>query len=291
MTKTQAKKEPRQDSHIRYYRPQSRLETTAFGAAAKLLTEVRRYRSHIATLFGGDFRSAYRGTVLGVLWNVILPLVPISVYILLVNLRVFPRYDGINPSVYIAFNVTLWMMFTGMITRPISVVKSQNQQTMKTAMPMSVAITSSFAQLAFDTLVRIGLVCLLVVAFQQWPIVHLPLFLFSIFAGLVFCLSIGLALAILNVIYPDIDRITNIILQYGLFLSGVIFPVSTLGPLSVLEHTNPFNVFIRSARDYLFFGAYPSVGVLLLWTGGAVFMILAALRFFYIMEHRIREVV
>ena len=126
-------------SPVRFYRPDSRLETTAFGATSALFAQVMRYRSHIATLFGGDFRSSYRGTVLGISWNVILPLVPITVYILLVNLRVFPRYDGINPSVYIAFNVTLWMLLTGMITRPIQVVKSQNQQTMKTAMPMSVS--------------------------------------------------------------------------------------------------------------------------------------------------------
>lgn len=275
----------------RHYRPQSRLDATSVEAVGALAGELSQYRSHIATMFTGDFRSSYRGTLLGVVWNFILPLVPITVYILLVSLKVFPRYDGLTPAVYISFNVTMWMLLTGMITRPMQVVLSRNQETMKTAMPMSVAITSSFAQLCFDTLVRLAFVAALVIAFGQWPMLNVLPFLLALLSGLAFCLALGLTLAIFNVIYPDVDRITNIVLQYGLFLSGVIFPVATLGPLSILENLNPFNVFIRTTRDYMFIGTDAHPEMLWLWTAVAFIMFLIAARFFYIMEHRIREAV
>lgn len=291
MTNAQRPKGSAPSENARYYRPDSRSKGSVFFALASLVREIRKFRSHIATIFMGDFRAAYRGTVLGVFWNIILPLVPITVYILLVNLKVFPQYDGLEPSVYIAYNVTLWMLLTGLITRPIQVVRSQNQNTMKTSMPMSVAIASAFAQLSFDTLVRLGLVVVLVIAFAQWLAPNILVFMLALSTGAIFCLGVGLFLSILNVIYPDIDRFVNIILQYGLFLSGVIFPVSTLGPLAVLEHTNPFNVFIQATRDSLFFGSYARLDVLFCWAGAALVMLLIALRFFYIMEHRIREVV
>lgn len=291
MTNSQPKKVPASDKNVRFYRPDSRSKGSVFHALRALSKEVINFRSHISTIFMGDFKASYSGTVLGVLWNIILPLVPITVYILLVNLKVFPRYDGLEPSVYIAYNVTLWMLFTGLITWPIQVVRSKNQNTMKTSMPMSVAIASSFAQLSFDTLVRLVLVGVLVIAFSQWLSPHIFIFALAFFTGMIFCLGIGLFLSIMNVIYPDIDRVVNIVLQYGLFLSGVIFPVSTLGPLSVLEYINPFNVFIAATRDSLFFGSYPRTDVLFWWAGVAVVILLVALRFFYIMEHRIREVV
>lgn len=291
MKRFSATKNKSGDGRSRHYLPQSRLKTGSFSAAKALGNEIVQFRSHISTMFAADFRKSYHGTVLGILWNFILPLVPITVYILLVNLRVFPLYDGLEPAVYISFNVTMWMLFAGMIMRPMQVVLSRNQETMKTAMPMSVAVSSSFAQLCFETLVRLGLVTVLVVVFAQWPTLHLFPFLLALITGLLFCLSIGLTFAIFNVIYPDINRVTNIFLQYGLFLSGVIFPVSTLGPLAVLENTNPFNVFIRSTRENLFFGTESDPQIVWIWAGVSLVMFLISVRFFYVMEHRIREVV
>lgn len=275
----------------RRYLPDSRMNANPFGAIAAMVAEVWRFRSHISVVFAGDFRSAYRGTKLGVLWNIILPLVPISVYILLVNLRIFPPYEGLSPAVYIGFNVTIWMLLTGMITRPMQVVRQRTQEAMKTSIPLTASITSSFAQLTFDTLVRLCLVAGLVLWLGPVPHVHLPFLLLTLCTGMAFCFSLGLILSIFNMIYPDIDRLTNIVLQYGIFMSGVIFPVSTMGPLAVLENANPFNVFIKSTRDYFFFGTHPDLNILLIWAGSGLLLTLIAGRFFYVMEHRIREVV
>jgi len=171
------------------------------------------------------------------------------------------------------------------------VVQQRTQQSMKTAIPLSAEITSSFAQLCFETLVRGVLVAILVAIFGPVPAVHLPWLLFTIIAALFFCLSIGLLLSIFNKVYPDVNRLVGIFLQYAIFLSGVIFPVSTLGPLAVLENSNPFNVFIKSARDFMFFGTHADLQPLLIWAGVAAVLTLIAGRFFYVMEHRVREIV
>lgn len=276
---------------VKHYTPASRMSVGPLSAMKAIVAEIVRYRSHIKTLFGSDFRNAYRGTVLGLFWNIILPLVPVTVYMFLVLLKVFPQYDGIAPSVYIGFNITVWMLLTGVIQRPINIVKSQNRKAMKTSMPMSAAISSSFAQLCFDTLIRFILLVGLVIWAAQWPQLNLPMLMLALCSSLLFCLSLGLMLAIFNIIYPDVDRVVSIVLQYGLFLSGVIFPVTTLGPLSVLEHTNPFNVFIQAMRDYSFVGTMANTTPLWIWSGLSFIMIFVAVRFFYVMEHRIRELV
>src|SRR5690606_29008948 len=141
---------------------------------------------------------------------------------------VFPRLEGISPEVFIGFNVTLWYLFTGFIKQPIQIVLSRNASMMKTAMPLSAAIASSFANLTFDTLVRLVLIGVLIVLTASWPVPSAPLALLVMLSGVIFCLGLGLTLSVLNAVYPDISQIVTILLQYGIFLSGVIFPVSSM---------------------------------------------------------------
>ncbi|MEQ8934204.1 MAG: hypothetical protein RIE56_00240, partial [Amphiplicatus sp.] len=189
--------------HIRTYRPDSRFECGPLQAIRALLRETVVFRSHIKMLFLSEFRNAYRGTALGIFWNFALPIVPITVYILLVNLRVLPEYDGMSPAVYIGFNFTLWQLLTGFLRQPIQIVKSRNATMMMTAMPLSAAIVSSFAQLFFDTLARLGFLICMIALLQNWPALTAPLAFAALLCGLIFCLGLGLALAILNAVYPD----------------------------------------------------------------------------------------
>lgn len=273
---------------VRTFVPDSRLTVSAFKAIGSLFSEVWSFRSHVAVTFGSEFRSSYRGTVFGVFWNFVLPLVPLSTYILLVHLRVFPVYDGLDPAVYICFNVTVWSLLTGLIIRPIQVVKSKNKESTRTAQPISVSVVASFARLFFDTLVRVALLCILIVAFAQWPKTNLLMLVPILLSGIILCFSLGLILAVFNVIIPDIERVVGIMLQYGVFVSGVIFPLNRLGPLKLLEPYNPFNVYIQALRDDVFFGEIANGTAVLSWSGISVLLFLLAMRFFYVMERRIR---
>ncbi len=276
---------------LRIYRPDSRFKVGLTGGITALAREVFAYRSHISTIFRNDFRASYRGTALGVVWNFVLPILPITVYVLLVNLRVFPAREGIPASVYIGFNVTLWFLFTSLINQPIQVVRARNIEVMKTAMPLSATIASSFARLTFDTLVRSAFVIALMAATGASVKLTALAIVPVVFAGAVFFLGVGLLLSILNAIFPDIDRIVTIVLQYGIFLSGVIFPLSSIGPLAFLEIVNPFAVFIHAARAVIFEGDLPNPVPLFAWSAFGTALLVVAARFFYVMEYRVRGLV
>ena len=272
----------------RVYRPDSGFETGWFSAAGALYSEVIAYRSHIATLFARDFHAAYRGAAFGVFWNFALPLLPITTYILLATLRVFPPRDGIPAAVYISVGATMWFLFAGLIRQPIQIVKQRNNEAMKMSLPLSASIAASFAMLLFDTLVRLALVIGIIVFMGAWPKLTALWLVPIVFAGCIFSLGVGVFLSVLNAVTPDIERIVRIVLQYGIFLSGVLFPVSYMGPLAALEIYNPFTVFISSARDLAFLGVVDQPQALLFWSaGGVVFLIIAA-RLFYVTERRIR---
>lgn len=241
----------------REYRPDARLADTHWTAMRHLWGEFVRYRSHVRTMFAQEFRNSYRGTRLGVFWNFFLPLLPISVYVLLASLRVLPSFEGVPGTLAIACNVTCWFLLVACIRTPIGIVQQRNAAAMKTSLPLSTAIAASFARVLFETMVRVGAVVAIAVALQEAPVATAVFAIPVLLAGCVLFLAAGLMLAIFNVVVPDVDRLVGVVLQYGIFLSGVIFPLAAAGRLSVLQQINPFAVFITAVRDLLFVGQAP----------------------------------
>jgi len=281
----------RQAQTVRVYRADNRFSEGAVAALRNLLGEVWRHRAHVKLIFSRDFKASYRGTALGVFWNFVLPLLPVSVYVFLSVLGVFPPADNLPRGVFVAFNVTLWLLFSGLVEQPISVIKSRNAEAMKTSMPLSVAVASGFATLAFETLLRFLLVAILVVATQAVPALTLPLALGVLFLGALFSLSVGLVLAIANIAVPDVQSIVVVIMRYGIFVSGVIFPLSAIGQLEWLEIINPFAIFIHAIRDLTFHGTLTYPIPLAVMGAITVVAVLFSARVFYLMEYRIRGIV
>lgn len=277
-----------QSSQVRIYRPDTRFEIGWLDAATALAKEIYAFRSHVATLFLADFRGSYRGTSAGVFWNIALPLLPVSVYILIVNLKVLPEFEGVSPAAFISFGLALWFLLTGIMTQPIAVVRSRNSELMKTAMPLSVAVTSSYARLLFDTLVRLALAAVVAIVTGSLPAGTVLLFPVVLGLAVTFFLASGLLLSMLNVIVPDLQRVITILVQYGLFFSGVIFPLRSMGPLSLLEVANPFSVFIHASRDIVFTGSLSHPLAFAFWSIAGIVLMIVAARVFYVMEYRIR---
>jgi len=277
-------------SNIREYRPNSRLEETPWQAVTHLCQEVYRHRSHVATMFRKDFRASYEGTWLGVFWNFFLPILPVTIYIGLAALRVVPQFEGVHSAVAISLNATLWFLYSAFLTSPITVVKSRNASAMKTSLPLSASLVASFARSFFETLVRLALVLAAALVVGAMPVATVPLAVLVVLMGCLLFGAIGLIASIANIVVPDLQRVVTALMMYGIFLSGVIFPLSGLPYVGFLEWANPFAVFIQAARELAFTGELTHPLALGLWSAAAVVAGLAGVRLFYVMEYRIRSV-
>jgi len=268
--------------------PNVRVYDSPWSALRNLYEEMVRYKEQIWTVFRQNFRNSYYGTSMGVVWNFILPLVPVTVYLFLTKIRVFPTFDGVSGSTFLTFGVTIWYVLVGFVNLPINIVSSRSNEAMKTALPLSASIVSGFATLVFDTLVRLVLVIAIVIGTKSWPSMTSPaLFLVFIPAFFLFFGS-GLILSILNVVYKDISRVTTILLTYGLFVSGVIFPLGTSSIAVWNSRLNPFAVFVNACREIVFEGQFETYIPLVIWSVFGVFVFIIGARLFYVMEYRIR---
>ena len=274
---------------VRIIRPEDRLNEGAVAAVRHILRELVQHRDHISTAFRQDFRSLYQGTFFGVAWNVLLPLASIMVFALLAIRSVLASFEGVNRASYVALGATIWFLLAGCIQQPLQTVRARNTEVMKTALPLSAMVISGFAQLLFDTLVRMAFVVTVILITStklHWSAALVPI---ALLPAVLLFLGLGLILAMANVIYADVGRVTMIALQYGIFVSGVIFPLGSL-PFSEILSWNPAYVFIEAARG-LFFRGLPESGWLL---GGyaalGCIVFLFGCRVFYLMEYRVRGV-
>lgn len=271
-------------------RPDSRVGESWIASILHLARELIMFRSHIATVFRQSIRQTYYGSAMTTFWQVVMPLLPIAVWGALAGLRVVPTVDGMPATTYVATGATLWFLFVGCVQQPISVVRGRNREAMKTALPLSVTIAASFAQLLLDTGVRLLLLVAIATFTKTMPAVTAPLAFGILAIAIVAFLGVGLVFAILNIVYPDIERVVGVFLSYGIFLSGVIFPLSAFGPFWVLDYVNPFAVFIDAIRHLLFVGMPPRLGALLVLIPLGLATFLIGCRLFYVTEYRIRGI-
>jgi homopolymeric O-antigen transport system permease protein len=275
---------------LKTIRPDSRASAGVLQACKQLWQEVYKFRGQIWTVYKQNFRSSYHGAGLGVLWNFILPLVPLTVYLFLTRIRVFPSFEGVDGSTYLTFGVMIWFVFVGFVQIPIGIVQSRTKQSMKTSLPLSTSIVASFAGLIFETVVRMVFVIGIMVITKSWPNLTAPALLLVFLPGFLLFFGTGLILSIMNVIYKDVSRLTTILLQYGIFVSGVIFPLGNSELAIASSKVNPFAVFVNASRDIVFQGRLEHWVPFAIWSAIGLGVFLIGCRLFYVMEYRIREI-
>lgn len=244
-----------------------------------------KHRSLIAQMTRREVVGRYRGSVMGLLWTLLYPLLMLAVYTFVFSVVFQARWGGSDSQSEFAA-----MVFTGMIVHGVfaealnkapQLVISNANFVKKVVFPLEVlswvsmgsalfhAAISTAVLLAFRLLVdgNIPLTALL------FPVVVLPLLLLA--------MGVSWFLASLGVYLRDVGQVTGVLTTILLFLSPVFYPVSAL-PQAYrdLIALNPLTPAITHARDTLLMGRVPdwtqwgfalAVGLVASWLGLAWF--------------------
>ena len=258
------------------------------GALTALAEQFRIHRWHIGQLFIRDFSNSYQLTRFGVIWNYLLPVVPITVWVLLSGLRMFPSFNGVSSVVWVTMGVTLWFLFSGFLMLPITTVEAKIREGSKSDLPLIGFVIVGYAQLFFDTMVRLIATAGVFAFFQGVPdpaAIAVPL---VVVAAFLFFAGIGLILAVFNLAYRDIAKVVAMVLQYGMLLSGIVFPITEVPVLSDFVAWNPFFVFVDSIRTLCVAGTLSHPAALAGFSASGLLIFLFACRFFYLSENRLK---
>ncbi len=249
-----------------------------------------RNRSLLRHLIRREIAGRYRGSVLGILWSFINPLVMLAVYTVVFGYVFKSRWGSSNDSVesfalVLFAGLIVFNLFSECISRAPSLILNNVNYVKKVVFPLELLPWVSLGAALFHF--AIGL--LVVVAFNlavnhsfQWTLFVLPILLIPL--GL--CV-VGLSwfLAALGVFLRDIGQLMGLVLSVLMFLSPLFYPVTAIPErFRPFLYLNPLTYVIDQARGLILWGQMPTLISLVTYTAGS--SVIAYLGFYFFQRAR-----
>lgn len=252
----------------------------------ELFASVIRNRSLLRHLIQREIAGRYRGSLLGILWSFLNPLVMLAVYTVVFGYVFKSRWGNSNESVegfalVLFAGLIVFNLFSECIGRAPSLILSNANYVKKMVFPLELLPWVSLGAAFFHFVMGLSIVVvfnLLVNHAFQWTILLLPVLLLPL------CLCIvGLSwmLAALGVFLRDIGQMIGLALSVLMFLSPLFYPVSALPErVRPLLYLNPLTYIIEQARGLILWGQFPDLYSFFFYLAGATALAYAGFYFF-----------
>lgn len=237
------------------------------------LRSVWRNRELIAQLTKRDVIGRYKGSVLGLVWSFVNPIVLLTIYTLMFSVVFKARWGTAEPESRSQFAILLFVgmivhsLFSETLIRAPSLILANVSYVKKIVFPLEILPVVAMGTSLFHSLISLLVLCvalLLVNHVLPWQALALPLVLLPL---VVLSLGIAWALASLGVFLRDVAQPIGLLMTVLLFASPVFYPVSALPPaLQPWLMLNPLTFIIEQARAVLIQGRLPDFPGLLLYS-------------------------
>ncbi len=221
-----------------------------------------------------EIQGRYRGSMLGLGWTVLSPLLLLGVFTLVFygffKLKWPVSATGVSQvdfALQVYVGLTLFNLFAEVVGRAPTLITQQPNLVTKVAFPLPVLALSATLSAAFQAAISLALLLTVtaVLTSPHWSWLTLPLLM-----ALLVLLMVGVALwlSALGVYLRDLVPLVGLLTSLMMFLSPVFYPMSTVPEAwQGVYRLNPLALLITEMRGVLFNGAWPdwqSLGLLTL---------------------------
>ena len=221
------------------------------------------HRDLIVHLIKRNFILRYKGSTIGVLWSLMLPLCQ-----LLVLVFVFRKVVPLNIDDYPAFVFTAllpWIWFSTCLGSAGTLFINNRDLIRKPDFsPSTLVIVDTLSNLLPYLMFLPVLFVMLLIYHRAMTLSLLCLPLLILIQGILIA-GLGLTIATLNVFYRDVQHIVSVTLMLLFYVTPVFYrPHAMSGSYSFIFRLNPIAVLIESYRTVFFYGRVPEWSSLLL---------------------------
>ncbi len=239
-----------------------------------------------------DLKVRFKGSVLGWLWSLVVPLATLLIYsvVFSVLLRVQPPdLPGGRPGIFVLWlfcGLIFWTFFTGVVNNGIVETIGAGPILQKVYFPAYAPVLGAGLAVAAQSLIEIGLLmaAFVLVGNVSWTWLLFP---FAALLAIIFTASIATSVSILNVYFRDLAHLVTIALQLLFYATPIIYPLSLAPenwhgiPLQAIISFSPFTSFVELMRS-LFYHLEP--GSWQLWASAAAWTLVAYLLAVWVMH-------
>ena len=207
-----------------------------------------------------DLKKKYRGSVLGIVWTVLNPLLMMTVLTIVFS-NVF-RFDTKNYPLYLMTGQVLFNFFSestslSMMSIIVNASLIKKIYIKKWLFPLS-SVTFSLIN-TFFSIIAIFLIVFFTGGRIYWSYLLIPVIYLYLF---VFCLGFGLILSSMTVFFRDIMYLYSVFLTILMYLTPIFYPENIIPEqYKNLVSMNPLIYFLKYFRKIILEGEIPDINL------------------------------
>lgn len=214
-----------------------------------------------------EISGRYRGSMLGIGWSILQPLLMLAVYTFVFSVVFGAKWSAVGSpdnkfdfALFVFVGVLLHGVLAEAITRAPGLIVANANYVKKVIFPIDILPATLIGAAGFHALIATAILLVSVVALGgglHWTVLWLPLLVLPLLA-----MSLGLAwlLAALGVFLRDIAQVTGVLASILMFLAPVFYPVSALpDAFEAWIYLNPLTYVIEQSRGVIFAGVAPEL--------------------------------
>ncbi len=254
----------------------SRNNATTF---KQMLGSVYSNRQLIFNLAKREVLSRYSGSVVGLMWSFINPLLMLGVYTFFFS-TIFKVRWGIEPdqnqtefAVILFVGLIVYGIFAECINRAPSLITGNVTYVKKIIFPLEILPCIAMGSALFHAMVSLFMLLIiqfLLVGSLSWTVVFFPLVLLPL---ILFTLGVSWILSAIGVYIRDSNQIISFFTTILMFTSPIFYPLSMVPlKLQTVILLNPLTLIIEQSRNVLLFGKILDWKSLMVYTIFSVFI-------------------
>lgn len=244
------------------------------------------HRQLVAKLVWREVIGRYRGSMLGLLWSLVTPLIMLSVYTFVFGFVFSARWGPASGSRYdyalsLFAGLIVFGLFAECVNRAPTLVLENVNFVKKVVFPLEILPWITILAALFHASISLLLLILMswaVHATVPPTVLLLPMVLLP---HLLFTLGVTWFLAALGVYLRDVTQTVGILTSALMFASPIFYPLSALPEdLQPWFAVNPIAIAVEQARDVVLHGRLPNAIGWLAYFGTTIFVAWIGLAWF-----------
>lgn len=229
-----------------------------------------------------NFKAQYRGSILGVLWTILNPLLNMLVLSFIFS-NLFGKGTG-NYPVYLLCGNIIFNVMRQITTQSLTCLVTNSGLIKKTRISYSIfPLSNTFTALVNFAFSFISLIIVMLIVKQEfhWTLVMTVTILPAL---ILFSLGLSFILANLYVFFRDIKHIYTVGVTLWQYLTPLFYTATAIGSAVAVKiiNLNPMTVYVTAFRDIVQWGVVPSGITYLIMYGWALGMLAVGYLFFAI---------
>jgi ABC-type polysaccharide/polyol phosphate export permease len=225
------------------------------------------YRGLIWNFIKRDISSKYVGSLLGLYWSIINPIITLIVYIIVFGVFLKVRLPG-NTNIwdfalYFAAGFLPWLAFQDSVMRASRSIIDNKSYIKKVPFPSEIFPIYITLSEFVNLFIGLGIFFVLLLILKGAPTIFILLLPLAVILQVMFTLSLGLFLSSGSVYFRDIPAMLGPVFMIWFWATPIAYTVNLIPEgFRWIMYLNPVYYLLEIYRDVLFYGKLPELQII-----------------------------